>query len=384
MVYSDRILIKVYDEKSYLDNVMVPLSLKVKEVIYFYRAEPDKKRKEAIIAIFSKNKIKATFIKVVKDEEIDPYLLKYTNAIIDVSSRKYLILYIFERIIKSDNMIVYYDNEENVIKDYRHHKRLDICIYRLNIKEIVNLSGADFRYNMHESPDINDKEFVNRFKDIIYAFKDRYSTLTNFISFMISLMTYEKDDKITLKSKNKERLRSSEVFRYFKDEHILDMKGDVLFIKDKRFKKLFYNAGAWLETYLYIMIIESGLFDECAMSAIIEFKDSDIHYPITCEIDLIALKDNHLLFVSCKSNKVDAYAVNEIRLHNYVFGNELSKAMVCTFEDLNVKNPTIYEKAKELEVAVIDYPNIVSKDLGGLILDVIKEGYRYEKVRINK
>ena len=58
--------------------------------------------------------------------------------------------------------------------------------------------------------------------------------------------------------------------------------------------------------------------------------------------------------------------------------------MVCTFEDLNVKNPTIYEKAKELEVAVIDYPNIVSKDLGGLILDVIKEGYRYEKVRINK
>ena len=83
-------------------------------------------------------------------------------------------------------------------------------------------------------------------------------------------------------------------------------------------------AGAFLENYLYLKLDESGLFDDIKMSAVIDFSDDKYAYPVRCEIDCLIIKDNRLLFVSCKSSKADATTLNEIYVHNHRFGNALS------------------------------------------------------------
>ena len=83
------------------------------------------------------------------------------------------------------------------------------------------------------------------------------------------------------------------------------------------------------------------------MSCVIDFSGQSRRYPVICEIDCLVIRDNHVLFTSCKSNKVAADDLNEIKVHNVIFGNTLSSPVMCTLEDLDQKSPSVYSKARE-------------------------------------
>ena len=93
------------------------------------------------------------------------------------------------------------------------------------------------------------------------------------------------------------------------------------------------------------------------------------------------MKDNHLGLVSCKSNKVDTDAINEIKVHNTVFGNHLSKAVIFTAEDMNIKNPAIFKKAQELDVRVIAITAIKNHAVPLVMNKIFNDTYEYERVR---
>ena len=139
-------------------------------------------------------------------------------------------------------------------------------------------------------------------------------------------------------------------------------------------------SGTFLESYLYYTLLDSKLFDDVVMSSVIDFSSKKNRYQVVCEIDCMIIKDNRLLFVSCKSNKVETPSLNEIKMHNYTFGNKLSNSVLCTLDDLNIKSPSIYAKAKELEVAVIDTTSFVNKTVAKDFLSIIEGTYQFEKL----
>ncbi len=378
MGFSKDCLLKVYDEKNYLANVLVPLSYRFKRVVFFSRKRANEKRYQAIRKLLERHQIKMEFVIVQKEKIIDEYLNQNPAAVIDVSGNKYLGLYLFEKSITSKRAILYYDDQENVIKDYRSHRALADEVYHLGIRDIIALSGADFESNMHKLPR---KADFSTIKALMQEMKEHYPSFTHLIGSLAQVIAKEEDDKIYLDPKRQSAFKSDISFSLLEKYGILAIENNCLIIKKESFRPLLINAGAWLEAYLYIICKESGLFEEGAMSVVIDFRGSDKKYPITCEIDLILLKNNRLLLVSCKSNKVDAASVNEICLHNYVLGNNLSTAMIATMEDLNVKNPTIYQKARELAVAVLDVPRLMQKDAPQVIMTCLMGEYKYEGVR---
>ena len=135
------VLIKVYDNQDYLGNIMVPLNMTYDRVIYLYRHIDKKRKAEALKNILDKHHISTEFIKVEDDSVIDE-LLSNNNADIDITAVRYLSIYLFERVLKLNSNIYYYDREENVIKDYRRHITVKSELKHLSIKEMVNLSGA--------------------------------------------------------------------------------------------------------------------------------------------------------------------------------------------------------------------------------------------------
>lgn len=376
----NKVMFSIYDDRDYLNNVIVPLTLRYAKVIFFYRDEINENRKYATIDVLNKRGIDAYFVKLTKGEkQIDDTFDKYPFGDVDVSTNRYLTLYMFERAVKTQRSIYYYDNHENIVKDYRLHIPVKAKTASLSITELIELGGGKLEKNMHVLPDLNNHEDIEAVKQIVYQSIDHYTKFVNYISYIAQLIS-KSNGTIRLNKYEYEKISQNEVFTLMQEYGVLKIREDVLLIKNSYFRKLLTNAGAWLETYLYICFMESGYFDEVSMSSIINFKKREDVYPITCEIDLMVLKDNYLLFISCKSNKVDTSALNEIKLHNYFFGNRISSAMVCTVEDLNVKNPSVYQKAIELGVAIIDFTAIEADEVAKTTLDLINNKYQYERI----
>ena len=375
-----RVMFLIYDDRDYLNNVIVPLTQRYEKVIFFYRDEISENRQYATIDVLKKQGIDAFFVKLENNEDkIDEIFQKYQFADVDVSTNRYLTLYLFESAIKLNRNVYYYDNFENLVKDYRKHECVTKDTFKLGIKDLIELGGGKLEQNMHALPDMGNKEDVQAVKNIVYHCIHKYTKFVNYVSYMAQLIS-KSSAAIRLNAYEKEKVQQNEIYAIMHENSVLWIDGDVLKIKNRYFRKLLTNAGAWLETYLYICYVESGLFDECSMSSIINFKKHNDIHPITCEIDLMLVKNNYLLFISCKSNKVDTSALNEIKLHNYFFGNRISNAMVCTMEDLNIKNPSVYQKAIELGVAIIDVTTIEAKEVAKVTLDLINDKYCYEKV----
>ena len=372
------VLIKVFDSHDYLNNVIAPLSLDLKRVIFITHDTIPRKHKEAAITLLDHKGIDAMIVELKDDEkEIENLFRTYPEAIVDISSDRYLNFYIFERAIRDGREVIYFDNRENVIKDYRTHTILKKDLYHLDIAEMIYLAGGTIKTTLHEAPDMYDKDYVNKIKMIIQHVIDDYGHFTNFISKTMQILKGE--IKVSLSKKQKNSLINSDYYQLFRDLDIVLIQNNTLKI-DPRFKTLLTNAGSWLESYLYITIKESGDFDDCIMSATIDFSDRDDIYPVICEIDAIVALANRLAFISCKSNRVSTEALNEIKVHRHVFGSETSKAVIFTADDLNIKNPPIFKKAQELSVAVIDKTTIENRSIALVMKKILSDTYRYERV----
>lgn len=372
-------LIKVYDTQNHLNNVIIPLSLPITRVVFVTHDKPQPRQKKAMIDLLNNHDIEVDFYELEDDErQAKAIFEKYAEAIVDISSNRYLNFYLFEKAIRQEMTILYYDEMENVIKDYRTHDIYTRDLYRFTIKEMIELAGGSIKDTMHSAPDLNDHDFINKIKKVMTRAIDDYGLFTGFISRIMQALKGR--DQASLNKKQQVSLKTSPFYELFSDLGIIDIKNSRLTI-DRRFKLLLINVGSWLESYFYILIKESGDFDDVIMSATIDFSAREDIYPVICEIDGIVALRNRTAFISCKSNKVDTQALNEIKVHNLMFGSTLSKACVFTADDLNVNNPPIFEKAQELDVAIIDKTAIENKAIA-LVLKKIFEGtYRYERVR---
>ena len=116
------------------------------------------------------------------------------------------------------------------------------------------------------------------------------------------------------------------------------------------------------------------------MSVDVDFSNDKYNHPVKCEIDCLVMKDNRLLFVSCKSSKAETDDLNEIYVHNSMFGNTLSSPVLCVAEELDHKYPGVYVKAEELGVYIVDKSSFKNGDISNVFIDIINKNYTYDIV----
>ena len=183
-------------------------------------------------------------------------------------------------------------------------------------------------------------------------------------------MTYRLNDS------EQQRLISSAVTERCSDLFVLNE--NIITFQNRNLKELIGVTGSFLENYLYISLQESGAFDDIRMSAVIDFADEKYKHPVLCEIDCLVLKDNRLLFVSCKSTKADSAALNEVYVHNKRFGNVLSAAVLCGFEEFERRYPSIYAKAEELGIYIADRSCFENDRIAAVFESIFDGTYRYD------
>ena len=132
------------------------------------------------------------------------------------------------------------------------------------------------------------------------------------------------------------------------------------------------NKGHILEVYLYLLALESQLFDECMIGGEIDwngiFPEAD---NVQNEIDVILRKGRSITFISCKMTDLSVEAINELEVYaNHFAGESCLKLIVCTGKI----NPAYANRCQEYGVLVIR-----SEQISNLIPMLKKYSKRFKR-----
>ena len=370
-------LITVFDDKEPLNNIVTVLSMDVDEVFYVYHHHTDESYFKNISQVITKYKdIKINFIELT-DDVLQLSKIIADDVIIDVGGAKYLSLLLFDLFRDRNNLIVYYDDEENVIKEYRNHTVLDVEIIRLDIEDVLRLKGGEIKDTQHKP--ITNKTTKETIIRLVDSNIDKYNDFIRYITLVnskISDKNYLGNITYSINKEDFNDLIKGNV--YNETDSLFSLEDNKITFKNSDSKDMVNISGAILENYIYIKLKESGYFDDIRISSVIDFSDAKYTYPVRCEIDLLLIKNNHLLFVSCKSTKAITDDLNEIYVHNKMFGNCLSFPVLCVGEELDRKYPSIYAKAKEMGIYLIDKSSFVENDIVKQFKKIIEGKYIYD------
>lgn len=369
-------LIKSFNERNNFNNAIIPLTLDVDEVLFVYHHEIDDKKFKWCEKVIRKHKnIKINYLNIDEKDIVNYF---DNDTLIDVSAKQYSSLVLFEKALKNNKTIIYFDEEEKSIKDYNRHQVISNELYKLDIEDIVTLNGGKIVSTMHNP--VKQKDTVDLIYKTIENTVDHYSEFIAYVSKINSIL-YNSDsdgEHYYLNDSAVNKIINDNNYLKFKSLNLFSIDKNVLTFHNKEISKLFTVSGTFLENYIYNKLIDSKLFDDVKMSVKIEFSNEQ-EIPVTCELDCLILKDNNLLFTSIKSNKVEPDDLNEIKVHNVMFGNEYSKPVICIYNELSENRPGIYAKAQELGVYVVE-ECMFKSGIAETFLKIINNTYSYEHI----
>ena len=124
--------------------------------------------------------------------------------------------------------------------------------------------------------------------------------------------------------------------------------------RDENIKKCLWEGGSALEMYTYQQVKNSA--DDCKIGVHIDW-DGVIHEPygvdVLNEVDVLALKDNVPIFISCKSGKMGAsrilHALYELETVAQRFGGKYAKKVLVIIDTIK---PVYQNRAVEMGIEV--------------------------------
>lgn len=370
------ILIKVFDEQHNFNNAIVPLSLDIDRIIFIFHHQIKTNKYSSCKKIINKYKnIPISFIYASKDD-LENYFKE--DIIVDVSAQRYLSLVLYEKAIKYNKDIIYFDEEEKCIKDYQRHKII-ASLFKINIEDMIILNGGKINKALHNP--VTNVNSIKKIKETIIYAKDNYQDFLSFVSKINTLIINRKNynNSYLLDDNVMAQINNDKNYQRFKSLDLFKINNNKLIFYNNEIRKLFMVSGTFLENYIYQELNSSNIFDDVLMSANIDFSKNR-NIDVRCEVDCLAIKDNCLLFISIKSNKVDTDDLNEIKVHNIMFGNEYSKPVICINNELSENRPNIYAKAKELGIYIIEKDDL-EFNLAYKFLSIINDTYKYNDNR---
>lgn len=376
-------LIRVFDNSYNFMNAMCALALDIDEVFYIYHNSIDEKNFNNCREVIKKYKENLNVQKFyIENDEKEIEDLLNANTVVDITTARYLSAYLFEQALKHNLPVVYYDGSEQLIKDYRKHTA--ICkSFGLKIEDIVKLGGGKIDdSSMHKPVDLSNEKITNMIVDVVDKTMNDYPKFIDYVNKVNACITHKTfiDNSCKISDDIKKLITYNKMYKVVSDVGILKVVDNTLTFANAIFKQMFTSSGTFLENYLYIKLSKSQKFDQVLMSKEIDFSSYYTNYKTKCELDCLAIKNNELLFISCKSNSVKQEDLNEIKIHNMMFGNDLSIPVICTLEDMNVHSAGIYAKAHELHIAVIDRTSFKKNRVVDDLLSVIDGTYKYEEI----
>lgn len=141
----------------------------------------------------------------------------------------------------------------------------------------------------------------------------------------------------------------------------------MLVFHDPAYQILVTDMGVPFEYETYYQMLDSHAFDDVDLRVNIDWNGGEfVSGDPNSELDVVASLNGRLISVSCKAGKYDHQAIYEVKANADKFGGITSVPVLCA--DIDMDRPEYVEKAKELNVLLIEHKDMVKKKAAEMIL----------------
>lgn len=299
--------------------------------------------------------------------QLDYCLVGYDQVLLDVfGGDSLLALSLYQYGLDRHLPIVAMDVERG--KQYKwvagQLEKEDLDIPTLSIQQLIALRGGKMLKSKRPIHSVEQIAAIKKLASSAIANPAQWYQVTQFFSLA------KTND---LRAETKKILENNGRYYHYPDSLIpLLVEAGMLCIENEDKKRVAYrfpnqeaqvfcrNKGHILEVYLYLLALESQLFDECMIGGEIDwngiFPEAD---NVQNEIDVILRKGRSITFISCKMTDLSVEAINELEVYaNHFAGESCLKLIVCTGKI----NPVYANRCQEYGVLVIrseQIPNLI-------------------------
>ena len=291
-------------------------------------------------------------------DQLDYCLAGYDQVLLDVfGGDSLLALSLYQYGLDRDLPIVAMDVERG--KQYKwvagQLEKEDLDIPTLSIQQLIALRGGKMLKSKRPIHSVEQISAIKKLAISAIANPAHWYQVTQFFSLAKTNDLHAETKKI---------LENNGRYYHYPDSLIpLLVEAGMICIEGEDKKRVAYrfpnqeaqvfcrNKGHILEVYLYLLALESQLFDECMIGGEIDwngiFPEAD---NVQNEIDVILRKGRSITFISCKMTDLSVEAINELEVYaNHFAGESCLKLIVCTGKI----NPVYANRCQEYGVLVI-------------------------------
>ena len=175
-----------------------------------------------------------------------------------------------------------------------------------------------------------------------------------------------KGERGTMIDAPEEALRDLERIAFLA-ELTIDREAGVRFtFRDPLVRQWLRDVGSVLELYAWKTCLETGLFDDVRLSAVVDWEGSGKRDAVSNELDVMCTRGVTPVFLSCKTNELKTEALNELAVLRDRFGGGIARAAVITAERAGAP---VRNRAAELQIRVMDLDDLA----GGRLAKTIRK-----------
>lgn len=386
------LLIEFYD-KDVLKNIVAPLTLRPKKVIYFYdrgmqdimvftalkkcldRNIPGIRIEHYPIDITSVDKIFRQVSRVIDRNGIE-------KCALDLTGGSELMLLAGYRAGTALNIpLLHTDLVNKQITDLLDDSIVAKTV-SLTLEDFVDAKGACFMGESHRPPS------EGRYADIKVMARFLFERLFQWkftCSFMQTVAAKTLPHELFMQSKWNIHMKNSKAV--YPDREILEKFQTMGFIENLSIegeyvqfsfasiedRQYCISFGVWLELYVYIAAKEAGVFNDVKLGTMIDWNAYDNVTVAGNEIDVLLMDDSLPVFISCKLRDADTAALNELLIAKKRLGGWFSKGIIVTYGKEKKIHTGTYKRAQELGLELLDATDIMAEDFSQRLVKTIRD-----------
>ncbi len=177
-----------------------------------------------------------------------------------------------------------------------------------------------------------------------------------------------KGDRSSIISAPDDILRELEEISFISGLRIVPDDSVQFRFRDSQVRAWLRDVGSVLELKVYKSCLNTALFQDVRISAIVDWEGSDRENSVSNELDVMCTKGVTPVFISCKTCDVKTEALNELAILRDRFGGKIAKAAIVTAER---GGTAMRNRASELSISVIDLDDLTMGHLEKRITSLI-------------
>ena len=375
-------VVEVFDTVNLQNNIMAALTFCANRVVFLYESGQEENM-DGVCAFLKDKRPKLDIDKVILDVRSAKHIVQKlfeeihltgNTVLVDINGGSSIIgNYARECCRKYQYPCVAMDAAVGTVIGIEHATEWegDYSFEKLTFQDILLLQGRVYNRNMHM---LADEKYFDRILDICeYAFEHQpeFKLFYSFVHNKSGGELSEPDLKIVLNKAKDKGLshKITEIFQLFVKHGFIEQlvygEEQVSFTCAAPFvKEMLAVQGSWLEMYMYILAKRSGLFSEVYQSVMIGWDlQKRPKFNVENEIDIVLMRQGRPIFMSCKMTNPKPDALNEIFALANSFGGYGAVAALATTSDVKKRATTLWNRAQEMNVVLVDYHTLNRKGL---------------------